>query len=332
MIFDDTLKNLIKEAFKEENDIFLRLRNVKAEDLDFDDVFSVIFLPSAFYGADDCRFSDYTERLSLSEFNKNQKSIFADIRFIGDSEFREYLKGSHCRRIILPFAECSQKGEYLFRNVFSWIGEFRAECPYYIQVLALFPEINFCYDSFISIFSAKDVLCIGQTKEPDIKVYETPSSEAKFYYTAAEAEKYAYRKTAVYFNSRNEAEAFCRFLSKRKTAFVYYNGSLTPDEKRQVLRSFDTGKIPLIIATRSFIFEAVFINIEKSIFCGVPFSVAHLFRCCASTLNITVICCPSDCSRNDRISLSLSEKTEDSEIYTERVKKLSEALNFIYKE
>lgn len=332
MIFDDTIKNLIKAAFNEEKDVFLRLKNVNTDDICFDDVPSVIFLPSEFFGSEESGFSDFSRCTSYPSFHGFKKTLFADIRFMGETSFREFLIARKYKRFILPFAECAVKGEYLFRSAYSWIGEFRAECPYYIHVIALFPPVNYSFDNILNFFGCKDVLIIGEDMLPDIKVYETSSAEAKFYYTASEAEKYAYRKTAVYFNSRNEAEAFGNFLSKRGTAFIRYDGSLSSDEKRKALSCFASGEIPLIIATRSFIRETIFTGVERSIFSGIPFSKSHLLRCCDSSLGITVIYCHSDRERNDRISRSLSDTAGDSEIYTERAKNLSEILSFLMKE
>lgn len=329
MIFDDAVKELIEIAVKEEQDVFLRQGNVSVRDLRFDDVPSVVFLPSQFFGTKKCGFSDFTEGASYSPISGLGKILFADVRFIGDSSFREFLVARKYKRFILPFAECALKGEYLFRNAYSWICEFRAECPYYVQILALFTASCFDFDNLKGIFGSKEVLCLGKSALPDIKVFETSSADAKFYYTAQEAEKYAWRKTAVYFNSRNETEAFGRFLLKRGTDFIRYDGSLSGEEKRKAFSRYDTGEIPLIIATRSFIFETLFTDVEKSIFSGVPFSVSHLHRCCDLSSGITVICCPSDFERNDRISRSLSDTADDSEIYTGRVKNLSEIQNLI---
>lgn len=329
MISDAAVKELIEIALKEEQDIFLRQKSIKAGMLAFDDVPSVVFLPSQFFGAGMQVFSHYTPDHSFALPAARAENLYADIRFLGDASFRAFLIKGKYKRIILPFAECALKGEYLYRASFSWLGEFRAECPYFVQLLALFPECDYDFEELRSIFGSKAVCCLGRTDEPKLNVFEASSPKGKFCCVADEAEKLAWKKTAVYFNSRSETEEFGRFLDRRRVDFVLYDGNLSDEERLRAFRRFNENESPIVIATRSFIPETLFTDVEKSIFAGVPFSVSHIHRCCASTSEIDVIYCPSDFERNERISRSLSDTVGDSEIYTVRSKNLSEIQRLI---
>lgn len=331
-LFDDSVKNLIKTAYFNDADIFIRAYDTVLEDYSFDENPAVVLLPSAFSFAAGGAFSDYAEGMPYSEAATENNILFADIRFMADADFRELLSARRIRRLIVPFAECALKGEYLFRQAYGWIGEFRAECPYYIQIVALCVPCDTELNKLIEIFGCKEAISIGESTEPALKIYETASAESKFYYTANEAEKYAYKKTVIYFNSRNEATAFRRFLEARKTQCIYFDGSLSQAEKRKALKTFIDGEVPVIIATRSAIREAISVSADRCIFSGIPFSIAHLMRCCNRFLECTVIYCNADYERNEKISLSLARKTGDGEIYTERMKKLSEVYGFLQKE
>lgn len=332
MLLDDSIKNLINAAYFQKNDIFIKLQHARLSDFCFDDVCTAVFLPSSFSGPADSAFADFSVAMPYYPSIGDESVILCDIRFIAEDFFRELLIERGVKRFIIPFAECALKGEYLYRGAYSWIGEFRAMCPYYVQVLALFPPCDICLDKFVGIFGCKDVICAGKNITPSLKIFETSSAQSKFYYTASEAEKYAFKKTVIYFNSRNEAEAFCGFLRKRKTAYIRFDGSLSREEKAEALRCFDDGVIPIVVATRSFVRETVFAQTDRCIFAGIPFSFAHLLRCCNRNIECTVIYCRSDYERNEKISRSLADVAGEGEIYTERMKRLSEIYLFLQKE
>lgn len=332
ILFDDSVKNLIKTAYFNEKDIFIRAYDTVLTDFSFDENPAAVLLPSDFSFSDGGAFSDYSEGALYSEAATENNIVFADIRFMAEGDFRQFLSVRRIRRLIVPFAECALKGEYLFRQAYGWIGEFRAECPYYIQIVALCAPCDTDFNKLLEIFGCKEAISIGESKEPSLKIYETASAESKLYYTANEAEKYAHKKTVIYFNSRNEATAFRRFLNARKTQCIYFDGSLSQKEKRKALKTFIDGEIPVMVATRSVIREGISAEADRCIFSGIPFSVAHLMRCCNGFSECTVIYCKADYERNEKISLSLADKTGDGEIYTERMKRLSEIKQILQRE
>ncbi len=306
MIFNSSVKNVIISAYENETDVFLRTPLPSVGELFIDDVKSAVFMPGDFYS--------------------DGKADFYDIRQLGDEEFRKNLRDSNVRRIVVLFSECADKSEYGYREAFGWVGEMRAEAVCFIQVVAFFSPCSDSYEACRSLFLCKDVICLGEKEQPVFDVFRAVSSKAKFYQTAQLVEKYAFRRSAVYFNSREEARCFSAFLMKRGTRCAYVDGSVPfASQKGDILRFF-TGEVNILVATKSYIPTSYFYPPEKVFFCGMPFSPSHLLRC-ANTLRGEqpfIVYCEDDIKRNEKIIASFSERLCDGEISEMRIGRLKE--------
>lgn len=333
MIFDNNLKELISAAFVEEKDVFLCLSTLKGVIYE-DEITSVVLLPSAFTGSGNMPFCNYNEGMPFSALKTDEKTVFCDVRFLADSSFREFLLHKRVGRIIIPFAECADKGEWKYREAFRWTGEFRAECPYFCQVVAIFLSSDTDYDRYREYFGSVDVIFAGEETCPLMNIYETESSKSKFFCLAALIEKYAYKRICVFFNSRNEAESFGRFLSARATRYLYINGASNTGDKKNIISRFRAGETNILLVTTSFVSEQLFTDADIVFFAGVPFSVSAAARCadlCREN-KLNVVYCDEDIRRNEKISQSLAEVTGDKEITEKRCKALLDIMNIIEKE
>lgn len=314
MIFDSSVKNVINSAYENETDVFLRMTPPCPEELSDDTLKAAVFMPGG--------------------FPHKEHPSFYDIRSLGDEVFRRSLTENNVKRIIVLFAECADKAEYGYREAYGWIGEMRAEITDFIQVVAFlspsFDSVEVC----ARLFGCSDPICIGEKTIQEAAVLCTASPKSKFYQTALLAEKYAFKKTAVYFNSREEARSFSRFLEGRGTRCVYADGSLSAEELKTCMLKFSGGEVNILVATKACIPCAYFYPSEKVIFCGVPFSPSHLARCAAFLKDEKpfVVYCEDDIKRNKKIIASFSEKLSDGEISQQRIARLEEMLKMLNSE
>ena len=311
MIFDWAVKNVINSAYESETDVFLRMNPPCPEELIFDNIKTAVFMPGGFI--------------------KGENIPFYDIRKLGDEDFRKSLIRNNIKRLAVFFSECADKSEYGYREAFGWIGELRAETTDFFQVVAFFSP---CSDSFLicsKLFSSENPCCLGEIEMPDFDVFQAVSPKAKFYQTASLAEKYAFKRSAVYFNSREEAHSFVRFLENRGTRCIYADGAKAPDFLKDDILKFNSGKINILVATKSYIPTAYFYPPEKVFFCGVPFSVAHLSRCAYPLENEKpfVVYCEEDIKRNEKIIASFSERLSDREISEMRISRLKNMVKML---
>ncbi len=333
MQFDESLKMLVAAAFKDKSDVFLQCTIPDFAELFFDDVKTAVLLPGAVRPAVSYRSVSGDIGCAYGIYSEGD-NIIADVRALGDEKFRYYLSRNKYLRLIFPFAECADAAEYGHRQEFLWAREYMAEISHFCQLVLIITAASEDVGACFKLYRDNEAVFAGQRDFPDIKIYECSSAMAKFYCTANEIEKFAFGNHVIIFNSRNEASEFCAFLQKRKTDCVYIDGTLTACEMNIRLDSFVSGDVSVLIATKSGISLLPFIDVDKVLFCGVPFSSAHLGRiteACRSNC-IKVIFCESDIVRNMKILEYFREKDCDEELYLRRVKKLSEISEIIINE
>ncbi len=329
MIFDSSVKELIKRAYDVQKDVILRLPLSDFSALSSDGIKTVVLFPGAYFSGPESPFSSYCGKNSPTAYLSAPDLLFADVRFMGDASFREFLTRKKYRRIAPVFSECAIVGEYGYRESFSWIGEYRAEISRFCQVTPFLTPCAEPVNELLSAFGTKDALIVGEKVLPDFTVCKTHSPSEKFRYTAAEAEKHAFRKVCIYFNSRNEEMQFAGFLQKRGTPFISVNGENTAEEFSRKLKKYRDSDINILLATKSFIPSSVYLSPEKTLMCGVPFSLSHISRCQSFSSSLRVIYCEEDFERNGKILSSFSEQTDNEEVYKKGLIKLSEIKKYL---
>ncbi len=323
MKFDSSVKNVITAAYQSERDVFLKVEMPDLKELSFDTVKTVVFIPGAFYGDDSFFFSDI--RKSPSDYHGllSPDILFCDIRFLAEESFRQYLTDNLYRRFMVIFAECADKTEYGYRQSYGWIGEYKAEISHFCQTVAFFTAMSDSMELCNALFSCNRPVFIGNDADSEINCFETASPREKFFYTAINAEKYAYHRVCIYFNSRGEAVDFYAYMNNRGTACVYIDGSKPFAERKDSILGFSESEPNILIATKAYIPTSLFYPPEKVIFCGVPFSESHYCRCKTSA-DIFLIYCEEDFRRNEKIIKSFSHCLEDEGILHNRLKRLND--------
>lgn len=332
MLYDELIKNLISQAYPAGKDVFFcgvpsDIRTA------FDDGIKTLFLlPGAFFFPGEDDFSDVKCAPVAFDSLKCHHTVFADIRFMADEAFRRALAEYGFARIALLFPECADIAQYGYRQSYSWVGEYRAERKDFVQIAGFISPYYRNTESLGAYFGGQEAFIVGDdTEELKFSSFEAVSSSAKLYAAAASAEKYAFDRTVIYFNSRQEAGSFRGLLAARGTESLYFDGTLTKDERHNTLTEFMLGDKNLLIATKSYIPSSFFCPPDRVIFCGVPFSASHLYRAsCACTKHVpTVIYCEDDFVRNEKIISSFSDALGNTEISEKRLQGLENIKNLL---
>lgn len=326
MRFDFSVARLITDAYKAQTDIYLRMPVSFEKEIASDGIKTLILLSGAFFTEGEMPFSCYGEKTDCIFFENAPDVLFADVRFMINSSFRDFITKNNYRRIVPVFSECALIGEYGYREAYSWIGEYRAEISHFCQVVPLFSSCIDNMEDFRKVFASDECVVIGEKTDISFNVFKTGSAKGKFYHTAAEAEKYAFRKITVFFNSRTELKAFGRFLDKRGTSYISVDGSISPNEYSLRLKKFSEGEVNILLATKSFIPSSLFCSSEIVILCGVPFTLSYIERITPVNTDtaVKIIYCEEDYRRNDRIIRSLSEALGNEDVYKKGAMHLSE--------
>ncbi len=331
MRFDISVAKLITKAYETETDVYLRMPVSFTKEIISDGIKTLILFPSPFFLKDCTPFYSGAENIDYSRINYSSDILFADVRFMCDASFRRFITENNYRRIMPVFAECTLIGEYGYKESYSWIGEYRAEITHFCQIVPVFSSCIENIEDYRNIFASMNAVVIGECRKSEVNAYKTNSPVSKFYHTAAEAEKYAFRKITVYFNSRSELRDFGRFLDKRGTSYMYIDGSMSCEESLRRLKEYNLGKTNILLATKSFIPVSLFYPSDIVFLCGVPFTLSHIERlaCSSSGAFLKIIYCEEDYLRNNRIIHSLAEVLADKNVYMKGAKHLSEIKNIL---
>ena len=230
------------------------------------------------------------DRRGYAAYALSDNVIAADVRLLGDAAFRSRCRDSRIGHFIVPFAELADPSEYGGRRDYGWIGEFRAELPCETRVTALFSQAPPDYGPFRARFGSHSVTAADAAVPPVFGAHKTANVKRKYAYTLALAEKYAARRTAVFFINRREAEEFRRFLLRRGIAGLPLNGGMSAAARKASLEAFMRYE-GLLTATKYAIPSALFFSAEQVLFCGVPYSAAFTVRCASFSGEGEPACC-----------------------------------------
>ena len=330
MIFDSSVKELIKAAFEMEKDVFLKILPFSLEALSFDGVKTVVFLNGAFFSGENSCFCDCRNAVSFFDKTDAPDVLYADIYFAADEVFRDFLKNNSYRRFVVLFAECAASSEYGWKSTYMMLGELREQREDFCQLVAFLSPFSDCIDECRVAFSSDNAVFAGEDILPEVFSFKAENKSARNYYLYEQIGKYAYKRICIYFNSRSEAAEFRKYLVNRGISPLMADGSLNADELKVTAESFISGRNNILLATKSFIPTSLFIPADKVYFCGVPFSLSHLFRCAFSSRGpVRIIYCEDDIKRNLRIIESYSEFISDNEIGIKRRESLFDILKIL---
>ncbi len=331
MIFDSSVKNVITSAYACEKDVFLNTAFPDVSELSFDNVKTAVLFPGAFYKDDNLPFSDTKEPPPDYNAAAYESFLLADIRFMADEKFRSFLTENGVRRLVTVFSECADNAEYGYKEAFSWVREYKAEISHFCQTVAFFSPFSEAAENVKQLLSDKDVFYVNGKYDICINSFSVNSPKEKFRKAAESAEKYAYRRVCIYLNSRGEAKEFCLYLKRRGISFSYIDGSLPLHSQKESILNFQDSCPNILVATKAYIPTSLFYPPERVIFCGVPFSLSHYYRCtfACRERDSVVIFCEDDFNRNEKIIRAFSEYTDDKSIAEKRLSRLSDMKKFL---
>ena len=330
---DELLGRLVSAAFSEQTDVVLQCHKPDYSVFFSDGVRTAVFFTGRIFPDSSYNVSGDTADFGFDVYEK-KGNIIADIRVLGNEDFRNYLTMNNCRRLVIAFAECAEASEYGHRQEYLWVSEYRAEINHFCQLVLLFSQSFDEAEACFRLYGDGEAVYFGKRSLPGIRIYKCSSRQSKFYCIANELEKRAFGNHAVFFNSRNEASEFAAFLQKRNTPYVYVDGAVSSRDVRERLAVFSSGAVRVLIATKSGISLMPFVDVDNAVLCGMPFSVSHLGRLAAACRkeSIRIIFSESDINRNSKILEYFRESDGDEELYRKRVRKLSEVSEIIIKE
>lgn len=330
MVFDSGIKNLISAAYLRSCDVFLKMYPPPLSELSFDGVKTVVFLPCGFGGFRHSPFCDIRDAAFAEDGFADDVTV-ADIRLMAVEEFRKLLFRKRVARFVIPFAELGDECEYGYKEGYAWIGEYKAQTASFCQTVAFLSPSCKEIEKLQQLYSCGEVICVGNQSSDGFKILRCETVREKYFYTVKQAEKNAGEKVCIFFNSRGELKDFSKSVFAGGRRLFIYDGSLSSEEKRNILDGFYSCKNGILLATKSLIADGVYRHFSRCILCGVPFSVTHLERIasCAPYLPPMIIYTDSDFERNSKISSSLAVVLDNENIINERHRCLSEIKNLI---
>lgn len=255
-------------------------------------------------------------------------TVFADIRLLGDEEFRAFLLKNGFFRFILPFAECADEAEYGFRRSYAWIGEMRGETEQPVRVTALFSAGVKDLGRFRERFGSTDVLAGEESRLPGITAVLTENGtglrlgDPRYAAILQRAERSAFRQSAVFFSTRREAREFIRCASFSRVPAALVTGETDPAERKDILNGFSECRVRVLAATKTLIPSSLFFRADDVYYCGLPYSFPHASRTAAFSREGIVKCFYSENDHRQTLRL-IASGTEavlggGSDIVTER--------------
>lgn len=225
--------------------------------------------------------------------------LVADIKALSSEEIRRALADRGIRNVLVPFAECAFRTEYGYSGAYAWLAEWRASLPYPVRVTALFSAGTEDIRSFAGISGSPDAVLADTAALPFVHSVFLPDKKSCYEEAAGIVKKEPGCTTAVLFTTRREADEFRRVLYKKGSPPFIVSGKSSPEENTEVLASFfRLGGV--LAGTKTVLPYSLFRKVDRLIYCGLPYSPAHLSRSAlfSKENEVTCVFCEED-ERND---------------------------------
>ena len=245
----------------------------------------VVFLPGDYYpfGQDPTRCFFYAPHdcvMRIYRFPPSPSVCWADIRLTGDPAFCAALKVAGPAAWVLPFAECADVFQPNFRESYRYLAELRAESPCCIGLAALFDTLPDA-DGFMSIFGSRSAVLLNGAPARSFPAVEAETEAQKLRLTIGQCARQLCKRTAVFFPTRRQAEAFSRMLLRRDVSCVSAHGGKTHGANALALARFLAGEVPVLVTTGHALASAPFLSADRVICCGLPHTASVAARCAA---------------------------------------------------
>ena len=204
---------------------------------------------------------------------------WADIRLAGDPAFFEAMEAAAPAAWILPQAACADPAQPRYRESYRYLAELRAASRRFTGIAALFeapPDAGFYTD----LFGSRSAVLLKGAPACGFPAVKTRTETEKQALVLRECEKQNGR-TAVFFPTRRQAEAFGRALSRRQVNCVTAHGGRSHGENALALARFLAGEAAVLCATSHVLASAPFLSADRVLCCGLPLSAAYAADCAA---------------------------------------------------
>ncbi|MCH5198700.1 MAG: hypothetical protein J1E34_07315 [Oscillospiraceae bacterium] len=255
----------------------------------------------------DCKILVLTPRNSFTK--TSETVIYSDIGAALNENFTDFLISENISEILLPFYECADSLEYGYRAAYANIAEIRASTGKQFHITGISPNIT-TGEKIFSLLGSDKYIQAGIENETVFKGIKTASDKSKYHYTAAECEKSPFDKSIVLFSTRRQAEEFSLFMYKRRTPFTIVHGGIDKIKINEALKSFLSGEVNILLATKFIIPAYSLLCSDKLIYCGLPYSRSHALRCLSLSKNGKMDCIFSedDVILTEKLILSFSKE------------------------
>lgn len=226
---------------------------------------------------------------SVGHVSPGQAAV-ADVRLLGNAEFRRFLSENGFNNFILPFAECADPLNYGYRQSFGWLAEMRAETEKPLHITALFSPGVDAPEEYREVFgSAKATVGLSYTM-PEIFGVLCDGEKERNALALSGAVKNVSDRSVILFSTRREAESFYSFALRRGISAGLITGLNSPDEITAVTGKFERYGLRILVATKSLVPSAPFFKADRVIYCGMPYSPDHASRCAALSRDNSLCC------------------------------------------
>lgn len=261
---------------------------------------ALVLLPGAVF---DCGTTGITVLRTQADLRHlpAQRLAYMDIRLFAEQTFPAFFSDSGVRLLILPFYECAAITEYGFRESYMAVAHARASVLFPLHIVAVSGE-DYLTPPVFDALGTVDYILTGEQSPAPVQGVKTVSPREKLSFTAALCEKSMLKQTIVQCPTRTDAETLQAFLRRRRTPASLFHGGKPTEQNRTAVSDYSSGKVNILIATKSLLASAPFLCADQILYFGLPYSLSHARRCASIGRNgsITCIWCDDDLSLNRR--------------------------------
>ena len=304
-ITSNEIINLIRECTPLKTDVFLQLCTMPraADFAAFERALGervLVLLPGAVFSA-----STPEAVAHVSDALGNADIAYMDIRELLNDNAAEWIRRMRFTQWVLPFYECADITEYGYKTAYIAVSDLRSLLPFPVQITAVSMGDHLGPGVFEPL-GTTDYILTGEDVGNKISGCRASDERNALYLTADQCAKYPLKTVIVQCTTRSSAETLQAFLQRRNVNAALFHGGKTAEQNALALADFTGGRTQLLIATKSLIPSYPFVQADKVIYFGLPYSLSHAQRCAtlSTDCRLTCIWCDADIERNRTLTAS----------------------------
>ena len=321
-ITSEEIINLIRTSAPLKTDVFLELRNMpRAADFTaFAKALKarvLVLLPGRVYAPQS---PDAVLHVSADTYHAAQTG-YMDIRELMNDDAAEWIRRMRFTELVLPFYECADITEYGYKTAYMAVSDLRAALPFPVHITAVSRGDHLGPRVFEPL-GTTDYVLAGVDVSNRIAGCRASDERDALYLTADQCAKYPLKTVIVQCTTRAGAETLHAFLQRRNVNAALFHGGITPERNDRALADFTGGRTNLLISTKSLISSYPFVQADKVVYYGLPYSLSHAMRCASLSADgrLTCIWCGADIDRSRTLTASFLQTLgmNDAQIAAEK--------------